>query len=79
MLACENSTLRHMYQVLDIFRYLSIFFYISRCIFKCKFIVYRVLHRFLLPDVASASITGFKLVSVVLSVTFTMSEDDEAN
>ena len=34
---------------------------------------------FFLPNVASASIAGYEFVSVVLSVTFTVSEDDEAN
>ena len=37
------------------------------------------LHVIFLSDVASASITGFELVSVVLSVTFTVGEGDEAN
>ena len=39
----------------------------------------KFLHMLFLPDVASASIACFKFVSVVLSVTFTMGEDDEAN
>ena len=36
-------------------------------------------HNFFLPEIASASIVGFKLVSVVLSVTFTVGEGDEGN
>ena len=39
----------------------------------------KFLHKFFLPDVASASIADFDLVSVLLSVTFTVGEDDEAN
>ena len=34
---------------------------------------------FFLPDVASASIACFKSVSLLLSVTFTVVEDDKAN
>ena len=34
---------------------------------------------FFLPDVAPASIAGFKFVSVLLSATFTVVEDDDAN
>ena len=34
---------------------------------------------FVLPEVASASIAGEELVWVVVSVTFTVGEDDEAN
>ena len=37
------------------------------------------LHKFFLPDVASASIAGFKFVSLPLSVTVTVVEDDESN
>ena len=37
------------------------------------------LHTFFLPDVASASIADLELVSVVVSVTFTVGEGDEAN
>ena len=37
------------------------------------------MYKFFLPDVASASIAGFMLVSVVLSLTFTVVEDDEVN
>ena len=39
----------------------------------------KFLHKFFLPDVASASIAHLKLVSGVLSVTFTVDEGDEAN
>ena len=39
----------------------------------------KFLHKFFLPDVASASIAGFKYVSVILSMTFTVGEDDKAN
>ena len=37
------------------------------------------MHKLFLPDVASAFIAGFELVSVVLPVTFTVGEDDEPN
>ena len=39
----------------------------------------KFLHKFFLPDVASASITAFNLVSIIFSVTFTVVEDDKAN
>ena len=39
----------------------------------------KFLHKFFLPDVASASMADFELISVVLSVTFTVGNDDEAN
>ena len=39
----------------------------------------KFLYKFFLPDIASASIAGFKFVSLVLSVTFTVVDDDEAN
>ena len=38
-----------------------------------------LLDKFFLPDVASAFIAGLELVWVVVSVTFTVGEDDEAN
>ena len=39
----------------------------------------KFLYKFFLTDVASASIAGFKFVSVQLPVTFIAVEDDEAN
>ena len=39
----------------------------------------KLLHKFFSPDVASASIACFKFISFVLSVTFTVDKDDEAN
>ena len=55
------------------------FFNISRCIFKYKFIVYKVLYIFFLPDVATSSIAPYMFVSLVLCVTCTVFEDDKAN
>ena len=48
-------------------------------IFYLNSLFIKFLHKFFLPDVASASIAGFKLASVGLSVTFTGGEDDEVN
>ena len=45
----------HVETYVSSLRYLSIFFNISKCIFKCKFI----LHKFVLPDVALACIACF--------------------
>ena len=39
----------------------------------------KFLYKFFLPDVASSSIAGFIFVTLVLSVTCTCVEDDEAN
>ena len=60
-------------------KFLSILFNISRCICKCKFIVYKGLYNLFLPDVASASIAAFTFVLLVLSLHVMLVEDDEAN
>ena len=48
--------------------------YFHRNVFYIKFF-----HNFSLPDVASAAIAGFKLLSVLLSVTFTVGAGDDGN
>ena len=59
--------------------YLSIFSVYQDAYLHVNSLYIKFLYTFFLHDVASASIAGFKLVSVVLSVTFTEVEDDEAN
>ena len=61
------------------FRYLSIFSIYQDTYLNVNSLYIKVLYTFFLPDIASASIAGFKLVSVSLSVTFTVGEDDEGN
>ena len=61
-------------------RYLSIIFSLYQDAYlNVNSLYIKFLHTFFIPDVASASTAGFKLVSVVLSVTFTVGEDDETN
>ena len=48
-------------------------------IFHRNALYIKFFHNFSLPDVASVAIAGFKLVSVLLSVTFTVSAGDDGN
>ena len=58
-------------------RYLSIFFSkYQDAYLHVNSLYIKFLYKFSLPGVASASIAGFKFVSLVVSVTFTVVEDD---
>ena len=59
------------------FRYLSIFSIYQDAYLNVNSLYIKSLHKFFLPDVAS--IAGCELISVVLSVTVTVGDDDEAN
>ena len=61
---------------LDIFPFYSIY---QDAYLNVNSLYIKFLYKFFLPDVASASIAGFMLISVVLSVAFTVLEDDKAN
>ena len=64
---------------LYILRYLSIFSIYQDAYLNVNSLYIKFSYTFFLPDVASASIAGFKFVSLLLSMTFTVVEDDEAN
>ena len=59
--------------------YLSIFSIYQDAYLNVNSLYIKFLYKFFLPNVPSASIAGFKFVSLVLAVTFTVVEDDEAN
>ena len=60
-------------------RYLSPFYIYQDGYLNVNSLYIKISVQVFLPDVASASIAGFKFVSVLLSLTFTVVEDDEAN
>ena len=60
--------------------FLSIFFSIYADTYvNVNSLYIKFLYTFFLPDVASVAVAAFTFVSIVLSVSFTLVEGDEAN